>query len=139
MKKNRNLEICRVQQLLILTITLKKNKIICACIPDRDQSGSILRTSSFFLFNIDIVHHFNTVNNSDMVEAGHTRALDTCSCYRIRREASVSLIRQSVWSCLQLMHECDIRVFALQCCRVQPVNQLEKLYPLGTPVTRASC
>ena len=34
---------------------------------------------------------FNTVNNSDTAEAGHTRALDTCLCYRIRREASVSL------------------------------------------------
>ena len=69
---------------------------ISACIPDRDQSGSILRISSFFLFNIDIVRHFNTVNNSDTAEAGHTRALDKCSCYRIGREASVSLIRQSV-------------------------------------------
>ena len=78
-EKNCNLKIYRVKRLLILTITLKKKKI-CACIPDRDQSGSILRISSFFLFNIDIVRHFNTVNNSDTAEAGHTRALDTCSC-----------------------------------------------------------
>ena len=65
------------------------------------------------------------------------QALDTCSCYRIRREASVSLIQQSVRSRPQLVH--DIRVFALQRYRVQPVNQLEKLYTLGTPVARASC
>ena len=88
-----NLEIYRVKRLLISTITFKK---IGACVPDRDQSGSIPRISSFFLFNIDIVRHFNTVNNLDTVEAGHMRTLDTCSCYHIRREASVSLIRQSV-------------------------------------------
>ena len=55
----------------------------CTCIPDRDQSGSILRISSFFLFNNGIVRHFNTVNNSDTAEAGHKRALDTCSCYTV--------------------------------------------------------
>ena len=122
-KKNCNLEIYRVKRLLILTITLKIFKKIGTCVPNRDQSGSILPISSFFLFNIDIVYHFNMVNHLDTAEAGHTRALDMCSCDRIRREASVSLIR----------------VFALQRCRVQPINQLEKLHTPGTPVTRARC
>ena len=40
------------------------------CVPHRQQSGSILRFSSSFLFNVGIVYHFNTVNTSDMVESG---------------------------------------------------------------------
>ena len=39
-------------------------------VPHRQQSGSILRFSSSFLFKIGIVRHFNTVNTSDMVESG---------------------------------------------------------------------
>ena len=42
-------------------------------VPHRQQSGSILRFSSSFLFKIGIVRHFNTVNTSDMVESGYTR------------------------------------------------------------------
>ena len=41
-------------------------------VPHRQQSGSILRFSSSFLFKIGIVRHFNTVNTSDMVESGYT-------------------------------------------------------------------
>ena len=41
-------------------------------VPDRLQSGSILRFSSSFIFNIRIVCHFNKVNISDTVESGYT-------------------------------------------------------------------
>ena len=51
---------------------------ITACVPDRDQSSSIVCISNSFLFNIDIVHHFNTVNHSNATEAGHMQTLDTC-------------------------------------------------------------
>ena len=52
--------------------------------------------SSSFLLNIDIVCHFNTVNNSDTAEDGHIHGLWTRVHTSIRREASVALIRQSV-------------------------------------------
>ena len=36
--------------------------------------------SSYFLFNIGIVHHFDTVNHLDTVETGHSmRTPSTCS------------------------------------------------------------
>ena len=118
-----------------MTANLDNNiKRIGACVPDRDQSGSILHISSF-LFNIDIVRHFNTVNNSDTAEAGHTRALDTCSCYHIRREASVSLIRQSVMPTARAR----VAIYESLLYSAAEYNQLEKLYTLGTPVARASC
>ena len=49
------------------------------CVPDRDQSSSLLCISSFFLFNIGIVHHFDTVNHLDTVETGHMWTPSTCS------------------------------------------------------------
>ena len=49
-------------------------------VPHRQQSGSILRFSSSFLFKVGIVRHFNTVNTSDMVESGYTRGSDACLC-----------------------------------------------------------
>ena len=36
--------------------------------------------SSSFLFNIGIVHHFDTVNHLDTVETGHMQTPSTCSC-----------------------------------------------------------
>ena len=64
------------------------------CVPDSAQNRSILRISSSFLFNIGMFRHFNTVNNSNTMEAGHMRVLDTCSYWSICREVSVSSIRQ---------------------------------------------
>ena len=52
----------------------KKN----VCVPDRDQSSSLLCISSSFLFNIGIVHHFDMVNHLDTVETGHMLTPSTC-------------------------------------------------------------
>ena len=60
-----------------MTWQSKKNNV---CVPDRDQSSSLLCISSYFLFNIGIVHHFDTVNHLDMVETGHMLTPSTCSC-----------------------------------------------------------
>ena len=46
---------------------LKKNNV---CVPDRDQSSSLLCISSYFIFGI--VHHFDMVNHLDTVETGHS-------------------------------------------------------------------
>ena len=64
-------------QLLYVTITyLKKNNV---CVHDRDQSSSLLCVSSSFLFNIGIVHHFDTINHLDTVETRHMRTPSMCS------------------------------------------------------------
>ena len=55
---------------------LKKNNV---CVPDKDQSSSLLCISSSFLFNIGIVHHFDTVNHLDTVDTGHVLTPSTCS------------------------------------------------------------
>ena len=67
------------KQLLYVAMTLqsKKNNV---CVPDRDQSSSLLCISSSFLLNIGIVHHFDTVNHLDTVETGHMWTPSTCSC-----------------------------------------------------------
>ena len=54
---------------------LKKN----VCVSDGDQSSSLICISSFFLFNVGIVHHFNTVSHLDTMESGHTLTPSTCS------------------------------------------------------------
>ena len=57
-----------------MTWQYKKN----VCGPDRDQSSSLLCISSSFLFNVGIVHHFDTVNHLDTVETGHMLTPSTC-------------------------------------------------------------
>ena len=47
------------------------NKKRDICVPHRQKSGSILRFSNSFLFNVRIVCHFNMVNTSDVVESGY--------------------------------------------------------------------
>ena len=54
---------------------LKNNNV---CVPDRDQNSSLLCISSSFLFNIGVVHHFDTVNHLDTVETGHIQTPSTC-------------------------------------------------------------
>ena len=61
---------------------IAKADINMVCVPDRDQSGSILHMSSSFTSVSSTI--FNTVSNSDIAEAGHTRARDTCSYRSIR-------------------------------------------------------
>ena len=43
-----------------------------------DQSISLLWISSSFLFNISIVHHFDTVNHFDTVETGNMQTPSPC-------------------------------------------------------------
>ena len=73
-QKNYNLAIYRVERLA--TNILKIN--IDVCTPTRDHSSSILHISSSFLFNINIIRHFNVVNNLNTCR--HMWALDTMSC-----------------------------------------------------------
>ena len=40
------------------------------CVPDRDQSSSLLCISSFFLLNIAIVHHCDMVHHLGTLETG---------------------------------------------------------------------
>ena len=51
------------------------------------------------------VGHFNTIKNSNATEGGHTRSQDIGSYQSIRREASVSLLRQSVMPTALMQHE----------------------------------
>ena len=46
-------------------------KINNICVPGIDQSSSLFCIFSSFVFNISIVHHFDTVKHLDMVESGH--------------------------------------------------------------------
>ena len=67
------LSVCRS---VSLSVQWKINNV---CVPDRDQSSSLLCISSSFLFNIGIVHHFDTVNHLDMVKTGYVLTPSTCS------------------------------------------------------------
>ena len=73
-----NQHIYYVKGLLYMAVTWqsKRNNV---CVPDRDQSSSLLCISSSFLFNVGIVHHFDTVNRLDTVETGHVLTPSTCS------------------------------------------------------------
>ena len=74
-----------------MTWQSKKNNV---CVPDRDQSSSFLCISSFFPFNVGIVHHFDTVNHLDTLETGHMRTPSTCSC---PPASSVPGLRKAGW------------------------------------------
>ena len=74
--KSGHLAIYMVKRLLNTTETLK-SKQINVCVPDSDQTVSILRISSAFLFNMVRLAICNTAKNSITTEGGHTRSQDT--------------------------------------------------------------
>ena len=63
--KNLNLNIDRVKYFLKLTVALTLQKK--GCVPHREQSGS-----TYPLFNVGIVRHFNMVNIMDTVESEYS-------------------------------------------------------------------
>ena len=74
---------------------LKTNNVP-VCVPDGDESSSLLCISSSFLFNIGIVHHFDAVNHLDTVETRHMRIPSMCS----RSQASLLPgLRKAWWGC----------------------------------------
>ena len=61
-------------------------------VPDSDQSGFYSLYFQLFLIQLGNVRHFNKVKNSITTEGGYTQSQYTS----VRREASVSSMRQSV-------------------------------------------
>ena len=81
----KNFEISTFKGLLYTAVTWQSKRIIDVCVPDRDQSSSPLCISSSFLFNVSIVHHFDTVNHLDAVKTGHVLTPSTCSRHQPSR------------------------------------------------------
>ena len=113
---------------------LKYNNV---CVPDRDQNSSLLCISSSFLFNIGIVHHFDTVNHLDTVETGHIQTPSTClrspaSSFQVLRKAGRGPGNEATHALNSVMIQCEQLGTRLPFDRSNaPTQASQLLYEIG--------
>ena len=111
------------------------------CTPSEAKQFSTLCLSSSFLFNVVIIHHFNTVNTLDMVESGYLQTwhvsimqwspgIDVVPRKRVKGGAHYFMLRQGIF--VTSLHFTTKKRPCLNYHNLQQLGYCKPTYPPST-------